>query len=618
MGKVTTVGKILLKNNVPKDFQDFVQTTELDKKGISTLFNNLAEKAPNEYKEAVSRLTRLGFEISTRLGSTVRLTDFLSPIDKDKKFDDLAVEIKGIKDSIKDKKQQDIKINQIYQRFADDVNKELIDVGVAKNQTLAKVIRSGSRGSPTQYRQTVFSPVVVQDTKGNVLVDFPVRHSFAEGLSLPEYLSSTFGSRQGEVAKKLAVAEAGAFSKEISRASMTLKIEEHDCGTENGVEMPVGDKDSIGTFLAKPVGGFNRNNEVTSRILNELKNKNVHSIIVRSPITCQSSRKYHTGAICQLCAGKREKGLPVIGEYIGITAASTLGEPLAQGQLNVKHTSGSATGPSISFGFDLINQLSNVPKSFKNRAAIAEKDGVVKNIRKAPQGGYYIEINSSEYYVLPGFEPTVKVGDKIEAGDIISDGIVNPADIVRLKGIGEGRRYFTTAMKKVFDESDMGGINRRNFELISKAAVDHVRITNNEGVGDYLPGQVVSYQSIEKDYTPRPGSIVARIDQAHNKYLELPVLHFTIGTRVSNKVIDTLRNHKIESITVHDQPPPFEPEMQRLDSVPVFEPDWMHQLYSTNLERRLINAVNSGAISNLKGPSPIPGLAYSVGFGERK
>jgi DNA-directed RNA polymerase subunit beta' len=619
MPQPITVGKLLLKHAVPRAFHQYVTTTELDKKGTTALFNRLAEEAPNEYKDVVSKLTRLGFEISTRMGSTVGLQDLLSPIDKEQKFKDLEIKAEGIrKEFPSDKKKRDQKLLDLYGNFSKQIDSELVDVGVKKNQTLAKVIRSGSRGSAQQYRQTVFSPFLVQDAKGNVLVDFPVKRSFAEGLTLPEYLSATFGARAGEVAKKLAVADAGAFSKELSRASMTIKIEDHDCGTDNGIEVPVTDRDSIGTYLARPVGGFKKNNEVIGRMLNELKNKNIANLIVRSPITCQSSRKFHSGAVCQMCAGRREKGIPAIGDYIGITAASTLGEPLAQGQLNVKHTSGSAGGPSLAGGFDLINQLASIPKHFKNKAAISEKDGRVSEVRKAPQGGYYIVVEGDEYYVPAGFEPKVKVGDIVESGDVLSEGIVNPADMVRLKGVGEGRRYFATTMKKTFDDSGMGGINRRNFELIAKNAIDHVRVTDNNGLGDYLPGEVVHYQVIEKDYQPRPGSSLTRIDQAYNKYLEQPVLHYTIGTRVTHKLIDALKKQGIESVMVHSNPPPFEPEMQRLDSIPVYEPDWMHQLYSTNLERRLINAVNSGAVSSLKGPSPIPGLAYGVGFGMKK
>jgi hypothetical protein len=170
-------------------------------------------------------------------------------------------------------------------------------------------------------------------------------------------------------------------------------------------------------------------------------------------------------------------------------------------------------------------------------------------------------------------------------------------------------------MKRAFDESGLGGVSRRNFELVAKSIVDHVKVTNNQGLGEYLPGQIVAYHEIEKHYQPRQGSTISRLDLAKGKYLEKPELHYTIGTRLTSSIINDLKKHGVESVTVHDKTPDFEPEMQRLLDVPVHEHDWMHQLYSTNLEKRLIQAVNTGASSNLKGPSPVPGLAYGVDFG---
>lgn len=613
----TTVGKLLLKAHLPPDMHAFIDSTELDKSGNAKLFNLLAEKHPHTYNKIVSELARLGFEVSTRMGSTVKLTDLRSPIDKSAKFQELEKQLAALRAQKLPQKEYERKANDLYQAFVKGVTKDLVDVGVQKNQTLAKIIRSGSRGSPVQYMQTVFAPVLVQDNSGRPLIDFPLKKSFAEGLNLPEYLAATFGSRQGEVAKKLAVADAGYFSKQMSRANMTLRVEEHDCGTTNGIEVATEGKEHIGTFLAQPTSGYNRNNEVTAKMLNDLKNKGIHFVIVRSPITCQSSRRYHHNAICQLCAGKREKGLPSIGDFIGITAASTLGEPLAQGQLSLKHTSGSATGPNLASGFDLVKQLATIPQTFKDKSAVAEHDGIVSNIRPAPQGGHYIHVGKDEYYVPTGFGVKVKVGDHVEAGDVLSEGIINPADIVRLKGIGEGRRYFAHAMKKAFDDSGMGGINSRNFEVLSKAMIDHVRVTSNEGLCDHLPGEVVSYQSIEKEYQPRSDAAKVRIDMAYNKYLEQPVLHYTIGTRITKKIIDNLRAKGVEQVLVSSSPPAFTPEMQRLDAIPEHEPDWMHQLYTANLERKILHAVNTGAYSDLKGPSPVPGLAYGVGFGER-
>ena len=618
MSEPITVGKLLLKHNVPDHLKPYVLETPLDKKGIGGLFGKLAEGDSNTYKESVQKLARLGFEVSTRLGSTIPMVD-LSPLDdKEERFKALDHTLESIDKGGGTKQEKDIKKIEAYTKFTDEFDAALMSAGTKKNHTLAKVMKAGARGSMQQYRQTVGAPILVNDEKGRPMLDFPIRHSFAEGLSIPEYLSHSYGTRQGAIATKLSIADSGYFSKQLSRAAMPLKIEEHDCGTDNGIPVNIADKDSIGTYLARPTHGYNKNNEVTAKMLADLKNKHVSSIIVRSPITCQSSRKLHSWSICQLCAGKREKGaLSDIGSYLGVTAATALGEPLAQGQLNTKHTAGSAAlGKTVATGFKLIQQLANIPHTFQNKAAVAEGDGIVSKVRPLPQGGTEIEVGQYKHYVPAGFNPHVKIGDSVEAGDILSEGIVNPAEIVHHKGIGEGRRYFTEAMRKAFDESGMG-VNRRNFEIISRGAVDHVKIVHPDGLGDHLPDAIVSYQAVEKDYKPRADAKLVRVDLARGQFLEEPILHYTIGTRVTSRMIDEFKEHKIQSIHVHNIPPAFVPEMQRLLDVPGHLPDWAHQLYSTYLEKRLINAVNSNMGSSLKGPSPVLGLAYGVGFGEK-
>ncbi len=612
----TTVGKILLKKYLPESYHSFIDSTTLDKKGIAKLFADLAEKNPELYGKIVSELSRLGFEIATRHGSSVSLHDLLSPIDKDKEYEKLDKQVDALDAQKLPKAKHDAKLFDLYTNFSNDIDKKIIEEGVKQNKTLAKIVVAGSRGSVGQYRQTVATQGLVVDQNDEPLLDFPVRKSFAEGLTLPEYLVHSYGSRKGELAKKLSTADSGYFSKQLSRSGMPVKVEEHDCGTDNGLPVQVTDKDSVGCFLAHPVSGYNKNNEVTSKMLNDLDNKGVKEIVVRSPITCESSRKFHFGAICQMCAGRRENGMPQIGSYLGIIAASSLGEPLAQGQLNVRHGGSSASKNSLAGGFKLIDQLANIPKAFKNKAALASEDGLITSIKPSAAGGTFIHVNDKEHYVPVDFAPLVKLHDKVEAGDVLSEGIVNPAEVVHHKGIGEGRKYYAETMKKVFDQSGMG-VNRRNFELVARSAIDHVKVLDPEGLGDYLPDQIVSYQTIEKNYKPRKDSEQVRLDIALGKYLEQPILHYTIGTRLTTKVLAELKAKGIQSVLANSHPPAFEPVMSRLLAVPSHVPDWAHNLYSAYLERGLVDAVNKGVsnTSSLKGPSPIMGLAYGLGFG---
>ena len=611
----TTVGMVLLKEYTPKHLHSLIDGAVLDKKGISNLFSKLVELEPENYSKIASDLTRLGFEIATRQGTSITLKDLVSPIDTHKvydEFDKFQEKVHKTNDSENIKNQR---IFDKYNSLMEGVNKTILDEGLKTNKSLAKIILAGSRGSPAQYRSTIATQGIVVDADGLPKMDIPVKSSFAEGLSLPEYLVTSFGTRSGEVVKKVGVAQGGYSSKQFSRALMNLQVTEHDCGTTTGISVPTTDKESVGTFLANSVGGYNRNNEVTAKMLNDFKGQGITKILIRSPMTCKASNDSHFGAVCQLCVGKREKGLPAPDSYIGLVAATAVSEPLTEYAMKLRHGGGAATSLGGASGFKMINQLANIPKTFLNKAPLAQEDGVVTGVQHAAAGGYFIKVNDNEYYIGVGQEPKVKVGDQVEEGDVLSSGLIDPSEVVRYKGIGEGRKYYAQAMKRAFDEGNLG-VNRRNFELIARSAIDHVKINDNEGLGNFLPDQIVSYSALEKNYIPRLNSKEVRSDLAYGKYLEKPVLHYTIGTRVNSSVITDLKEHGVEAVNVHDDPPHFEPHMVRLLDVPEHTDDFMHVLYSTNLAKRFNNAVNAGATSDINGPSPIPGLAYGKGFGE--
>lgn len=612
----TTVGKVLLKFFTPQQYHGLVDELVLDKKGIAKLFEQLANNSPDQYSKIVSDLTRLGFEISTRQGTSLTLKDLVSPVDKDKLWDEFE-KYKSTVESSND--QQNVKDQKIFTRYNEmmgQIEKDILSKGLAENKSLAKIILAGARGTPAQYRGTITTQGIVVDGTGKPKMDIPIKSSYAEGLSLPEYLTTSFGTRTGEVLKKISVAQGGYGSKQFARALMPLQIVEADCETLNGINVTVDDKESVGAYLAKPVGSYNRNNEVTPKMLNDLKNKGILQITIRSSMTCQSNKKHHSGGLCQMCVGRREKGTPALDSYIGLVAGTAVAEPLTESAMKARHSGGAATTLGGQSGFKLINQLANIPKTFVGRAPLAQEDGFVTKLEPAAAGGYFISVNNQEHYIGIDQEPKVKKGDRVEQGQVLSSGLVDPREVVKYRGIGDGRKYYMEAMKKAFDDSGLG-VNRRNFELIAKAAIDHVKITDPEGMGDYLPDQVVSYSAIEKNYNPRKDSKNLRLDLAYGKYLEKPELHYTIGTKVTTSVIDILKKEGIEDVVVNDNPPNFEPVMVRLVDIPEHHDDWMHVLNSTNLAKRFVNMVNKGSTSDTKGASPIPGLAYGVGFGTK-
>ncbi len=279
-----------------------------------------------------------------------------------------------------------------------------------------------------------------------------------------------------------------------------------------------------------------------------------------------------------------------------------------------KHTGGVAGAGKAAGGFELINQLVQVPKTFKGGATHSQEDGKIEDIRPAPAGGWYVDVNGREHYVHTGHDVTVKKGDTVEAGDLLSDGIPNPADLVQHKGIGEGRRSFIHQYKKAYTDSDMYA-HRRNVELVARGLINHVKL--NDEIGDYIPGDIVPYQEIEHVYQPRPGFMTNSPKNSLGKYLEKPVLHYTIGTHIKPSVVKELEHFKVPNIITHNDPPPFEPQMIRAAANLSYDNDWFTKLLGSNLQKNLLQSTWRGARSDEAGTSFVPGLARGVDFGEK-
>ena len=290
-------------------------------------------------------------------------------------------------------------------------------------------------------------------------------------------------------------------------------------------------------------------------------------------------------------------------------------EPVTQSLLSVKHSGGRAKSLKRELPtFDQLNQMVQVPSSFANAATLAKVDGVVQDIEDAPQGGKIIKLGGESHYVPSDLAPTVKVGDRIEAGDTLSEGVPNPAEIVQHKGIGEGRRSFVEHFMKIFKDAGINA-NRRNVELLSRGLINHVRVTGVEGTEHGLPGDIVEYASLANGYTPRHGFQVLAPRAAIGNYLEQPALHYTIGTRVTKRVADQMHTAGIPQITVHEEAPAFHPEMIRAMENLSQSKDWQIRLGGSYLEKGLLDSTHRG-LSSTRSESYIPGMAQGAGFGQ--
>jgi len=285
---------------------------------------------------------------------------------------------------------------------------------------------------------------------------------------------------------------------------------------------------------------------------------------------------------------------------------------------SAKHTAGMTQAKKTYSGLGVIQQFTQSPEKFKDEGTVATVDGRVEKIEDAPQGGMYVTIKGKKHYILPGHEVEVKEGQELEAGDQLAEGLVDPEDIIKYKGLGEGRKYWAERLGKILEDSGTPS-DKRNLEVLARAAIRHVRVTNQDGMGDYLPDDVVDYNALQASYRPDEETTrIVRPKDAVGKYLQTPVLHYTIGTRITPKVAKFIQEHGHDKISVEDTAPSFKPEMIRLRTASHSNPDWMASMGTSYLTKQLNEAATEGDDTNVRQNADWrPRLAFGEGFGKQ-
>ena len=613
---LTTIGQVLVNDALPPQFRDYERV--MDSKGIEEVLQAVAREAPETYASVTKRLMDIGNAAAYDTGTTIRLSDLRPSYDKRPILQALDIAERQIRadKSLTDAQKAEM-VEKLYDKANSRIMEETYNAELARKNQLALQVASKARGNKTQLAAFISTPGTYSDPSGKMVPMF-IRHSFAEGLSPAEYWAGSFGARTGVVSTKTATAKGGAFGKLLSASAIAQVITEEDCETDGGLPVKVDDDDNIGAVLARPAGPYEAGTVITKNVLSELrKDKRHDEIVVRSPVTCGSK-----DGICSKCAGIRETGnFPPIGYNLGTNAASAFAERITQGALNVKHSGKKTVGKGNYQGFNMFTSLAKVPKVFPDRATLATVDGTVSKIEDAPQGGTYIFVTDphgadKKHYVAPGYGLSVKVGDELEAGDQLADGVIDPSELVKYKGIGEARRYWANRFTQAIRDSGMAA-NRRNAEVLARTVMNTVRLNSEDEAGEGLPGDVVTYTRWSNGFKPRSNSVeVAPTVASLGKYLEQPVLHYTIGTRVTPSVLKTLKKFKVERMMVNDAEPDVTPFMERIEDSNAEKPDWIARLGTTYLKSRLQEDVARGAESHLHSTEPYPGIAKGVEFGD--
>lgn len=604
----TTVGNIIFNEALPVSMRDYKRI--VTGFNIGSILTDLARNHPKKYPDAVFDIKKLGDMTSYTTAHSVALKDFEAPPEKKAIMTRTMRELASARATSKSDAEYEHKFAQIAAKNKTALEKAVVKSGIKNKSGLAEMVLAKSRGSPDQLNSIVGTPMAVQDSQ-NRTITVPILNSYSEGLDTSEYWAASYGTRKGVLSTKIATAEGGYFGKRLAAPVQRLIITKDDCGTDNGIIEAISG-DILDTFLAKDFLPYKRNDLITTDMVDNLKKKGVSSVLVRSPLTCEADE-----GICGKCRGIIETGgQPKIGSNVGVNSALTISEPVAQGAMNVKHKGGALEERHlVNVDLGTMKQLVDIPKMFPDSAVLSEIKGIVTEISKAPQGGWNLFVGDEEHYVPQKRTIKVKKGDSVKKGQVLTDGIINPSEVVRLRGMGPARIFFTKYYKEMYSKAYGKNIHQKHFETFARGVLNYVTVEDSEDSEDILPGDKITIQKANKMFKPKKVEKSAP-KNAIGKWLAKPYLHYTIGAEVDEDLVADLNKMNIKEIQVTPVQPAFNPVMLRLNAVADADSDWMRRLGGERLRASLLKAVQKGEESDIHGTSFIPGLAYGSEFGE--
>ncbi len=583
----TTLGRHLVDSALPAKWRG---RGVLTKGSLNDILVGVAKEDSKAYPDVVTKLKRLGDEVATLDGISVGLDD-IAP-----RASERDAALKPHADAFRKATTVADKDKALAAGFD-----AMLTLAKKHPGTMGDMVRSGGRGNAAQLMRTVGAPVMVQDSKGKT-VPWLIDRSFSEGLKPADAWIAGGEARKNAVLSNISVVEPGDLAKILVNNMGDQLVTMLDCGTKNGVAMLGSDPHLIDRYL---VDGRLVTPQLASQLAKEGK-----TVVARSPMTCEAPH-----GVCQKCQGLAPTGQPhPIGTNVGVRAAQALSEPLTQFSLNAKHGGrvASADDEKRLEGIKGVRALLEIPTSFAHKAVLASRDGAVTRVEDAPQGGTYVHVEDVQHYVPPEHRVLVNKGQSVYAGDMLSDGVPKPDEVVQYKGLGEGRRYLVDALSDVYKRAG-SEIDKRHLETLAKSTLNHVRIIDPGPDDAFLKGDVVDYNRFHAALAATKRR--APLEEAIGETLADQVLHHTAGTTITQPIADQLQKHGITTVPIASAGPRAIPEVRPASRTPLLNPDWMARLAHRYLKETLLTGIHRGDVSNLHGASPVPAYVAGTEFG---
>ena len=521
----TTVGKIIFNEHIPQDL-GFVDRSipenalnlEIDFKVGKKQLGQIIERCIKIHGTAMTaqvldKIKALGFKYSTKAAITVAVCDASIPPQKKhilEEADEQVLEInKNFSRGFISNQERKNAVLDIWNKATNDVS-DALTKNLDQYNPIFMMADSGARGSINQIRQLAGMRGLIANTSGET-IEIPIRANYREGLNIMEYFISSRGARKGLADTALRTADSGYLTRRLVDVSQEVIIRTEDCGTTDGIdvyEIREG-KEKIESLQERLVGRYlvddflDENGNVLvskDKLINDADAQKIiatgaQTVKIRSVLTCCAKH-----GVCAKCYGSSlANGNPItIGEAVGIIAAQSIGEPGTQLTMRTFHTGGIASAEDITQGLPRVEELfeSRRPKSSAIITKISGK-ARIEEIKKTRHVIVTADDGTEEAYAVPfGYRMKIEEGDYLTAGDPITEGSINPHDVLLVKGEEAVQNYIISEVQKVYRLQGVD-INDKHIEVIVRQMMRKVRI-DEPGDSYLLPASTIDKNELAK------------------------------------------------------------------------------------------------------------------------
>lgn len=535
---ITTVGKLIFNEILPTSFPYINEPTQsnLEKEtpqmyfvskgaNVKEIIESREEIAPfkkkilgniiaevfkrfkiTETSKMLDRMKDLGFRHSTKAGITVGVADIIVLPEKQQIIAEAQEKVdKVLKQFRRGLITEDERYDRVIAIWSDakDVIQGKLMASLNKRNPIFMMSDSGARGNASNFTQLAGMRGLMANPAGRI-IELPIKSSFREGLTVLEYFISTHGARKGLADTALKTADSGYLTRRLVDVAQDVIVRQDDCGTDRGLHVKAikeGNEIIEGLYdrlvgrhlratLRHPETGVllaQENDLITEDLAREIIDAGIEEVNIRSAFTCNTNH-----GVCKKCYGRNlATGAEVeVGEAVGIIAAQSIGEPGTQLTMRTFHTGGVA-GDDITQGLPRIQELFEA-RNPKGQAVISEIDGVISISTDAKDKQEIIvegSVESRSYPVPYGARLKVQDGERIERGQVMTEGSIDPKELLKVKGTNAVQEYLLREVQKVYRMQGVE-IGDKHVEVMVRQMLKKVRVMD-AGETDLLPGTLL-------------------------------------------------------------------------------------------------------------------------------